>query len=192
MTTERHIFNSIILSQQEVFDMEIIDVLAERYPWLDFLGVIRIREAQKSNDKQKFAILMNNYALSYLSNSYHNLMTSKTYMSYIKNNLQRAKKLQKTSTNFDSQKSSVIIDEFLKKECTKSRVELFDKQTSNVDLTASNEEGIISEDIANVYLKLGDKEEAIKIFSKLSLKFPEKNAYFAQIINRVKGAEGIN
>lgn len=48
------------------------------------------------------------------------------------------------------------------------------------------EEGLISESLANVYAMQGKKDKAIELFKKLSLRNPEKNAYFAQKIKNLQ------
>jgi len=47
-------------------------------------------------------------------------------------------------------------------------------------------EDLITETLANVYLKQGLYNEALLSYEKLSLKFPEKNSYFATQIEKIK------
>jgi hypothetical protein len=47
-------------------------------------------------------------------------------------------------------------------------------------------EELITETLANVYLKQGLYNEALQSYEKLSLKFPEKNSYFATQIEKIK------
>jgi len=67
-----------------------------------------------------------------------------------------------------------------------------EKETKNVaaDLAAKSvaqDDEIISETLAKIFVKQGKKDHAIDIYLKLSLKFPEKKAYFAdQIENLTK------
>ncbi len=50
----------------------------------------------------------------------------------------------------------------------------------------SEEEDLVSEDLAEVYLNQGLKEEALAIYRRLSLLIPEKSVYFAEIIERLE------
>lgn len=48
------------------------------------------------------------------------------------------------------------------------------------------EEGLITETLAGIYVQQGLYGEALKAYEKLSLKFPEKNTYFASQIEKIK------
>ena len=67
-----------------------------------------------------------------------------------------------------------------------------EKETKNVAASlaaksVSQDDEIISETLAKIFAKQGKKDHAIDIYLKLSLKFPEKKAYFAdQIENLTK------
>jgi len=80
-----------------------------------------------------------------------------------------------------------LIDKFLKEEPRiKVQKELPDEQE---DLSASSTEEdpqLATETLALVYLKQGKKEEALDVYEKLCLKFPEKSSYFAKKILDIK------
>ncbi len=84
-------------------------------------------------------------------------------------------------------KSMDLIDSFLNKR--PKIVPKINKNDENVDLSepsASSDEDILSETLAEIYIKQGYKMKAISILEKLRLKYPEKNAYFAQRISDLK------
>ena len=49
----------------------------------------------------------------------------------------------------------------------------------------AKEDGLASEALADIYIKQGKYDKAIDMFKKLSLRNPQKNAYFARKIEEV-------
>ncbi len=80
-----------------------------------------------------------------------------------------------------------LIDKFLKEEPRiKAKKDLPEKQEDlSVKSTYENPQ-LVTETLAHVYLKQGNKDKALDIYEKLCLKFPEKSSYFAQKIIAIK------
>jgi len=53
------------------------------------------------------------------------------------------------------------------------------------DETAADTSGFCTETLAGIYLEQGYREEALDIYSKLSLRYPEKSVYFAALIEEI-------
>ena len=82
-----------------------------------------------------------------------------------------------------------LIKEFSKKEIKLATIKEIEANKNNENLanaSTSLNEGLISETFASILLQQGKKARAIEIYEKLALKFPEKMAYFADLIEKSK------
>jgi len=91
----------------------------------------------------------------------------------------------------DSKKQEQIdlIKAFSKKEikvATLKEVESNEKKENLADSSTRLNNQTISETFAKLLLKQGKKDMAIEIYTKLALKFPQKRAYFADLIEKIK------
>lgn len=117
--------------------------------------------------------------------------------------IERAKKRQKASNQDIDKPVNSNLDELDKENKGKSKLELIEHFIASepsitrksahffdpIDLAAqsiTDQENIVSETLAQIYYDQGYKEKALKIYDKLSLKFPEKSSYFASRILRIE------
>ena len=91
----------------------------------------------------------------------------------------------------DSKKREQIdlIKAFGKKEIKLATIKEIEANQNNenlADASTNLNDGVISETFAKILLQQSKKAQAIEIYEKLALKFPEKRAYFADLIEKSK------
>jgi len=82
-----------------------------------------------------------------------------------------------------------LIDKFITADANSNMKPKVDAVTDTEQLVKSGEverDDFITETLANIYIKQKLYEKAIGAFTKLSLKYPEKNSYFANQIKKVE------
>jgi len=105
-------------------------------------------------------------------------------------NVQSSKSSSSKITKTDKKMS--LIDSFLEQGMKKSRVrpvKPIDKEEDIVDISAKSlqeNEDLMTETLANIYIKQKHFLKAIDIFDRLRLKYPEKNLYFARRIKELE------
>ena len=91
-------------------------------------------------------------------------------------------------TNEVQAKQVNLIDEFIDKTGNK-RIkpdQLAEELVASGDLAVPQKKGIVSENLATIMIKQGKYVKAIEIYQELILKFPEKKAYFAGLIQNLE------
>lgn len=83
-----------------------------------------------------------------------------------------------------------MIDKFLKLDNYRIVAEEGEDVPSDADIRTEaeldDEDDLVSEELAEVYLSQGLKSEAIAIYRKLSLLNPKKSIYFAELIEQIE------
>lgn len=83
--------------------------------------------------------------------------------------------------------ASELIERFIEEEPTISRIGDVEIPVGDLAATSTEEDKEwVTETLAQIYEKQGNKSRAIGIYEKLALRFPEKSNYFADLIQKLK------
>lgn len=98
-------------------------------------------------------------------------------------------KEQKSCADQQTQRSMLdVIDRFLDQEDVRIRPAEGDRDEEREDvseLSVAEDPDLISEDLAEIYLNQGLNQKAREIYARLSLLYPEKSIYFAELMERI-------
>jgi len=100
---------------------------------------------------------------------------------------QAATQLEPESEKIKPEKVPDLIDKFIREEprISKPRRDFFNP-TDMAENSSVDKEDIVSETLAKIYISQGLYHKALKIYQKLYLLIPEKNAYFAAQIENLE------
>ncbi len=100
---------------------------------------------------------------------------------------EKEQKKKETKTKNKPRSKQEIIDSFIKNQpVMPAPKNTFYNPVEYAKRSVVDQENIISETLANIYLGQGHYEKAIHVYEKLILKFPEKSSYFAALIEKAK------
>ena len=86
----------------------------------------------------------------------------------------------------EKERNEKLIDKFIQ---SNPKIVPVEKPLENVDISAESvkeHESFFTDTLAKIYVKQGNYAKAILAYEKLSLKYPEKSAYFAGQISEIK------
>ena len=104
--------------------------------------------------------------------------------------IETIKKREKKTILDDKKREQInLIKEFSKKSIKKATIKEIEANQNTENLAAKStqiHDHLLSESYAKILAKQGKKETAKEIYGKLILKFPDKRAYFADLIEKLK------
>ena len=100
---------------------------------------------------------------------------------------EKPKTVDVTEETIDKKTKKDLIDQFIENEPSISRQKgTFFNPVTAAKMSITDQENIISETLAQIYLDQGFIDKAISTYKKLSLKYPEKSTYFAALIEKAE------
>lgn len=169
MENKKELFCAALLSPADLTtgQKELLGNLSYRYPWFTLSKVMLMAYYGETADTTRK--LHQQVALNLLSNSYYSVFTG----------LQP----QQQPSAVQSDNPFGIIDAFLSKEVGAITPA---PAAVSTDLAGEEDDDEMLLAMADNFVKMGLKSQALEIYSKLNLKYPEKSVYFAPIIASLK------
>lgn len=137
-----------------------------------------------------------------LSSTHEELSAEMAYLEEKRKSLDELKEMIAARLReLEAEKQGVVDDEKKEKKLTKKEIiEKFIAENPSISRpkaeffnpisvaqnSITDQEEIVSETLAGIYIKQGHKEKAISVYRKLCLKYPEKSVYFAGLIEALK------
>ncbi len=181
-------------------DLVILQRLSEKYPYCSVFKVLCAKFAHilKSFNKEELLALAGVYVSDrhYLKIIIETIslvsMTTETVL-----NTKSPKDIMTQINSYEDEQLSdnptrqELLERFLKIENPKTNIgEVSDSEIENVDKaikqSAKTEFSIVTETMAKIYAKQGDKANAINIYTQLMEKNPDKRMYYANQIEILK------
>ncbi|HSH20873.1 MAG TPA: hypothetical protein VLA03_10485 [Draconibacterium sp.] len=189
--------NQYLLNNETVGDLKI---LIEKNPWFQLgwmLYVKNLKEIESPDyelELKKAAVQVNDRKLLY--NFLNTEIIKKGQKARQENSIQD---FNKNESMQDNGKGNPLIDKFLSSKPDRiirnsndggdvengSRVDVAEKSDTEND-------DIITETLAAIYVQQKNYEKALKAYEKLSLKYPEKSIYFATQIKEIENLKNTN
>jgi tetratricopeptide (TPR) repeat protein len=185
----KYLQNPATISQADIYDVE---QLYEQYPYCSAIAILYLK-ALADREDLKFNNKLKKIALSvYSRERLHDVI-------YLKPEVKAEEKqtitpttsysLEDIPTNDTSPlfKGQSLIDKFIESNPKIGPIGSEPESHKNLPDVAENDisDSIFTESLAKIYIRQKQYDKAKRIFEKLNLKFPEKNRYFADQIEKI-------
>ena len=185
----KYLQNPATISQADIYDVE---QLYEQYPYCSAIAILYLK-ALADREDLKFNNKLKKIALSvYSRERLHDVI-------YLKPEVKVEEKqaitpttsysLEDIPTNNTSPlfKGQSLIDKFIESNPKIGPIGSEPESHTNVPIVPETDisDSIFTESLAKIYIRQKQYDKAKRIFEKLNLKFPEKNRYFADQIEKI-------
>ena len=184
----KYLQNPAAISQADIYDVE---QLYEQYPYCSAIAILYLK-ALADREDLKFNNKLKKIALSvYSRERLHDIVTLKPEKEEVR--VAEPKftpySIEDIPTAGDTNlfKGQSLIDKFIETNPKISPIGSEPESHTNVPVMPETDisESIFTESLAKIYIRQKQYDKAKRIFEKLNLKFPEKNRYFADQIEKI-------
>ena len=191
----KYLQNPAAISQADIYDVE---QLYEQYPYCSAIAILYLK-ALADREDLKFNNKLKKIALSvYSRERLQDIIYLKPEKEQPKKTVASANTTEPRFTPYSIEdipttgetnlfKGQSLIDKFIESNPKISPIGNEPESHTNVPVIPETDisESIFTESLAKIYIKQKQYDKAKRIFEKLNLKFPEKNRYFADQIEKI-------
>ena len=160
-------------------EIEIFNKIATDFPFFQSAHLLYLKSLSKDNKNSIFENQLK-VAAAYS-------MNREKLFSLLKSEKTNSKKLVIDKQKERQKTTDEIIETFIRNEPRiKPKDSDFSESIKIANKSIEDNDDIISETLAEIYINQGDIEKGINIYNKLCLKYPKKSSYFAAIIEKIK------
>ena len=182
----KYLQNPAAISQADIYDVE---QLYEQYPYCSAIAILYLK-ALADREDLKFNNKLKKIALSvYSRERLHEIITLKPEAKQISEPKFTPYSIEDIPTAEEPNqfKGQSLIDKFIESNPKISPIGSEPESHKNIPIVPDTDisDSIFTESLAKIYIRQKQYDKAKRIFEKLNLKFPEKNRYFADQIEKI-------
>jgi len=193
----------ILIENQRLLNEETVKklkLLTEKYPWFQLGWMLYLKNLKQINSPEyqavlkKVAVRVPNRKLLY------NYLHADSQKNSDKNEYENSLHVfDETDNETENSEGNSLIDKFLMLKPSAIR-RISDNQDSEgmenraaiLEKSVTENDELITESLASIYLQQKNYEKALTAYKKLSLKYPEKSIYFATQIEEIEKLKNAN
>lgn len=193
----------ILIQNQRLLNEETVKklkLLTEKYPWFQLGWMLYLKNLKQINSPEyqlilkKVAVRVPNRKLLY--NYLHADFQKNSDKNEYENSLHV---FDETDNEIENSEGSSLIDKFLmlkpgaiRRISDNQESEGMENRAAILEKSVTENDELITESLASIYLQQKNYEKALTAYKKLSLKYPEKSIYFATQIEEIEKLKNAN
>lgn len=195
MDTDKFIkwfLNPVLLNEETAHELE---NLTKDFPWFQLAWVLYAKNLKQINSSE-YETILRNVAIRVTNRKlFFNFLNSENISAGLQQKNENSFSVAVGKDNEKAFSDDSLIDRFLSTNTGSVRKNYLDgalpensRRNDILERSTSEDNELVTETLANIYLQQKNFEKAIHAFEKLSLKYPGKSIYFA---TRIKEAENL-